>query len=83
MDKNNHDPYEFSGLFYFASTISEYSDEEFHALCGSVPMTAELFEKCVEKSFSLFDFENIRFLAKKYPELAEKSPFFEEHKNWR
>lgn len=75
MDKKDKALSGFYSLFYFASVIPEYSDEELHAIYGSIPMTDKLFEKCIKKSFSLYDFSTARSLTKEYPELAKKSLF--------
>ncbi len=62
-----------AGLFYHAANISCYSEEELNAMCKRVPMTEEIFEECIKTALSIYDFENIRYLAKKYPEFAAKS----------
>ncbi len=57
----------------FSLFISKYSDEELNAISKRVPMTEELFEKCMEKSISICDIENIKYLEENYPNFSEKS----------
>lgn len=62
---------DFAALFYHFANLSKYSEEECKALFRKVPMTKEVFDKCIETAFSIFDFENIKYLKEKYPEFAE------------
>ena len=71
----NYDFYAgFAALFYHAANLSKYSKEEYDAIYQGKPMTQKIFDKCIETAFSIFDFENIKYLAEKYPEFAENCP---------
>ena len=72
MKKERPIGYDFAALFYHFSNLSKYSEEEIEAMYGKIPMTAEIFEKCIATALSIYDFENIEFLREKFPEFAEK-----------
>ena len=69
--ENNFDYSGFMGLFYHYENLSSYTGEERNAMQNIIPMTKEIFDKCIETAFSIFDFENIKYLKEKYPEFAE------------
>ena len=69
--ENNFDYSGFMGLFYHYENLSSYTGEERNAMQNIIPMTKENFDKCIETAFSIFDFENIKYLKEKYPEFAE------------
>ena len=69
--ENNFDYSGFMGLFYHYENLSSYTGEERNAMQNIIPMTKEIFDKCIETAYSIFDFENIKYLKEKYPEFAE------------
>ena len=69
--ENNFDYSGFMGLFYHYENLSSYTGEERNAMQNIILMTKEIFDKCIETAFSIFDFENIKYLKEKYPEFAE------------
>ena len=75
--KKDFDEYGFFGLFYHAENLSEYSDKEFNALYQNLPMNQEIFDRCIKTAFSIYDFKNIKYLIKKYPEFAKNNSFLE------
>ncbi|MBQ6878516.1 MAG: hypothetical protein IJO22_09000 [Oscillospiraceae bacterium] len=71
MDIKDNPAAGFAALFYHAANLSKYSKEEYDAIYQGKPMTQKIFDKCIETAFSIFDFENIKYLTEKYPEFAE------------
>lgn len=67
-------------LLSFSIFVSKYSDEELNAISKRIPMTKELFEKCMEKAISICDIENIKYLEKSYTNFSEKSPALKKFK---
>ena len=48
----------------YKKEFSIYSEEEKAALCGEIPMTEEIFEKCRNLAFACCDTETIYYLIK-------------------
>ena len=59
-------------LFYDIKKLSAFSAEESAALCLYIPMTEEIFIKCLKISFKNRDREMIGYLVDIFPEFAEK-----------
>ncbi len=70
----------FDGLFYHASNLDKYSNEEFDAACGTIKMTEEIFEKNIKTAISIFDFEYLKYLVRKFPDFAGNCPILNEIK---
>ena len=47
------------------------SDKTQQEIADLLKCKREVFDKCIETAFSIFDFENIKYLKEKYPEFAE------------
>ena len=71
--ENNFDYSRFMGLFYHYENLSSYTGEERNAMQNIIPMTKEIFEKCIKTALSIYDFENVRYLTRSYPEFTKKS----------
>ncbi len=73
MDKNRSESEEAASLFYYASTINKYTEEEINAIGERTKMTSEIFESCVKTALSVCDIGTVNFLKEKYPNFAKKS----------
>ncbi|MBQ2900019.1 MAG: hypothetical protein IJE28_09760 [Oscillospiraceae bacterium] len=80
MEEKDSIAKDFAALFYHFSNLSKYSEEEYNAMYGKIPMTEEIFEKCVGTALSIYDFGNIKFLKEKFPEFVEKSILLQKKK---
>ncbi len=49
-----------------------FGEEESAAICGYIPMTQEIFDRCFRIAAACWDSESIRYIFKKFPEFAEK-----------
>ena len=51
---------------------SIYCEEEKAALCGEIPMTEEIFERCRNIAFACCDTETVYYLITNFPEFPKK-----------
>lgn len=73
MDNKRSESEEAASLFYYASTINKYTEEEISAIGERTEMTPKIFESCVKIALSVCDIVTVRFLKEKYPDLAKNS----------